>query len=122
MAAARVAAVSVKVAVPPTGRSTVVAMLPFTGPAALHAAPSAPTQVQFALPTCARDRTVSVTVAPTAASGPAFETTIVQVTASPAVYVSALSVFVIETSDTGAAPPAIATPVARAAMSAATTA
>ena len=66
--------VTVNVAVPPTGRSTVALMLPDARRAA-HVAPPAPTQVQVAPVSAAGN--VSVTVAPVTADGPAFAATIV---------------------------------------------
>ena len=64
---------SVKVAVPPLRRSIVALMPP--APLAGQAEPALATQVQVASLSCAGSR--SVTVAPTAAVGPAFDATIV---------------------------------------------
>lgn len=66
-------AVSVKVALPPTGRSTIAEMLPL--PLTGQAAPPAAVQVQVAELSCA-GRT-SVTVAPTTGLGPELLATIV---------------------------------------------
>ncbi len=65
---------TVTVAVPPTRRSTVVAMLPVPL-AALHVEPALAVHVHVAFVRSAGS--VSVTVAPTAASGPAFDTSMV---------------------------------------------
>ena len=94
-------AMSVYVAVPPTGTFTVSLMFPATGPA-VHVAPPAPTQVHDALATWGKDRTLSVTVAPRASAGPAFDTTIVYDTVPPGVYVETPSVLVIARSETRA--------------------
>jgi hypothetical protein len=64
---------SVYVTDPPTGRLTPWLMLP--DPLAVHVAPPAATHVQLTLVSV--PGTVSVTVAPFAALGPAFEATIV---------------------------------------------
>src|SRR6516164_2392143 len=89
------------VAAPPTGRSTVSLMFPEIGPAA-QVAPPAATQVHEAEATCGSVAIASVTLAPMASDGPAFETTIVYVTEPPARYVATPSVFVIERSVTRA--------------------
>ena len=65
--------VSVKVAVPPTSRSTVAAMLPL--PEAGQAEPAEAVQVQVAPVTVAGS--VSATAAAVTAAGPAFDATIV---------------------------------------------
>jgi hypothetical protein len=85
------------VTVPPTGRFTIWLMLP--DPLAVQLPPPAPTQVHVAPVISAG--TVSVTVAPFARLGPAFDTTIVYVMGCPVTAVVCPSVFVIERSAPG---------------------
>lgn len=73
MAPASIAHTAVKVTLIPTGRSTVSVISPVTGPA-VQVAPLEGTQVHVQERAAGN---VSVTVAPEASSGPAFDTTIV---------------------------------------------
>jgi hypothetical protein len=83
-----------------TGRFTVSLMFP--EPLAVQVPPPAPTQVQLAPVIVAGS--VSVTVAPVTASGPAFDATIVYVTDAPGTAVVCPSVFVIDRSERVPAP------------------
>ena len=97
VAAARQAADSVKVTVAPTGRLTNALMLP--APDAGQVPPPAPTQVHVA--PVSTPGSVSATVAPVTALGPAFDATIVYVTGLPGTAVNEPSVLVIERSAVG---------------------
>ena len=97
VAAADSVAVSVYVTLAPAGRLTVSAMLPL--PDAVHVPPPAPTQVHVAPVSAAGS--VSITVAPLTALGPAFDATIVYVTGLPGTTLATPSVFVIERSAVG---------------------
>jgi hypothetical protein len=97
VAAALTVPVKVYVTLPPTGRFTVALMLP--DPLAVQLAPPALTQVQVGLGIAAG--TVSTTVAPVTALGPAFDATIVYVTGWPGTTLATPSVFVIESSAWG---------------------
>src|SRR5262245_3816540 len=95
VAPALVVTVSVYVAAAPTGGWMVSSRPPSVGPAG-HVAPRAASQVQVAAETAASPMTVSVTVAPTAASGPALVTAIVYSIFRPATYFDRASNIVTE--------------------------
>ena len=100
VAFAAMLAVSVKVAVAPTGRFTEALMLPV--PLAGQEPPPAPTQVHVA-PLSALG-SVSATVRPVTADGPAFDATIAYVTGVPGISEIEPSFFVMETSAVGLVP------------------
>ena len=91
-------AVSVNVATPPTGRSTVVSIEPVPEPV-VHTPPDDPTQVQLA-PISVLG-TVSTTCAPTTVDGPALATVIVYATVLPATTDVTPSVLAIDKSARG---------------------
>jgi hypothetical protein len=90
VAAALIVALTVYVTFPPTGRFTVLLMLP--APDAGHVPPPAPAHVQVAVKDAGN---VSATVAPVTLLGPALLAVIAYVTLPPGVAVVTPSVFVI---------------------------